>query len=66
VQTVSLWQSLGMAFALVLVIEGLLPFVSPRGWREAVMAVAGLSDAVLRRTGLISMVSGVFLLYWIH
>jgi len=66
VQTVSLWQSLGMAFALVLVIEGLLPFVSPRGWREAVMAVAALSDTVLRRTGLISMISGVVLLYWIH
>jgi uncharacterized protein len=66
VQTVSLWQSLGMAFALVLVIEGLLPFVSPRSWRGAVISVAGLSDTVLRRTGLVSMVTGVALLYWIH
>lgn len=58
-----MWQSLWDALALVLVIEGVLPFVSPRGYRNAVASLAGLGDRALRIAGLVSMLIGCALLY---
>ncbi len=56
------WSDLAAAFALYLVIEGLLPFVSPRGWKNSVAMIAQLNDRQLRIFGLISMVAGLVLL----
>ena len=50
------------AVALVLVIEGLLPFASPSLYRAAVEATARLPAARLRLVGLSSMIAGVVLL----
>lgn len=50
------------AIALVLVIEGMLPFLSPDGWRQAMMQAARLPDRVLRLVGLGSMLIGVIIL----
>ena len=50
------------AIALVLVIEGMLPFLSPDGWRQAMMQAARLRDRVLRLVGLGSMLIGVIIL----
>ena len=36
-----MWQEFGIAFCLVLVLEGILPFLCPRQWREAVTGSAG-------------------------
>lgn len=52
-----------VAISLLLVLEGLLPFVSPRGWREAIVAVARLPDRQIRIVGLCSMLAGTLLLY---
>lgn len=54
--------SLCLAFALMLVLEGMLPFVSPRLWRDAFRRATELADGQIRFMGLGSMVLGVVLL----
>jgi uncharacterized protein len=51
-----------MAFALVLVIEGLLPFLAPNAWRETFRRLMLLSDGQIRFFGLTSMIVGLGLL----
>ncbi len=60
------WQVFPAAIALVLVIEGILPFLSPGRWRSMVATVAQLDDASIRRFGLGSMAVGVVLLYLVN
>ena len=55
-------NSLFMAFALMLVLEGLMPFVAPAAWRETFRRLIQLSDGQIRFIGLSSMVIGIFLL----
>lgn len=55
-----------VALALVMVIEGILPFLAPAIYRRALMTMAGEGDHTLRLVGLISMLIGVGLLYWVH
>jgi uncharacterized protein YjeT (DUF2065 family) len=54
------------AFALVLVIEGVLPFLIPGLWREAFRRLTEMSDGQVRFLGLSSMVAGVLLLYLVR
>ncbi|WP_339515833.1 DUF2065 domain-containing protein [Pseudomonas sp. RL_15y_Pfl2_60] len=61
-----MWQELGIAVCLVLVLEGILPFLYPRRWRGAVEQLIQLSDRGLRLMGLTSMLLGTALLYWLH
>lgn len=58
-----MWQDLLVAVALVLVIEGLLPFMNPTGFRRSLLMVAQLDDNWLRFGGLTAMVLGCLLLY---
>lgn len=55
-------NTLLLAFALMLVIEGLLPFLTPRVWRETFRRVTELSDGQIRFIGLSSMLLGIVLL----
>jgi hypothetical protein len=50
------------AIALVLVIEGLLPFLAPSAWRETFRRILQLSDGQIRFFGLTSMIIGLLLL----
>ena len=50
--------------ALMLVIEGIMPFLFPALWREAFRKLLLLTDAQLRFMGLTAMLSGLLLLYW--
>jgi uncharacterized protein YjeT (DUF2065 family) len=52
-------ESLLAACALVLVLEGLLPLIAPRSWRNAFLRLVKLSDGQLRFIGLVSIVVGV-------
>lgn len=61
-----MWQELWVALALLLVIEGIMPFISPKGLRETLLTMASLSDRTMRIGGLISMVLGVMLLYLVR
>lgn len=51
------------AFALMLVLEGILPFVYPRAWRRIVVQIAMQDDTRLRVFGLVMMLLGLLLLY---
>ena len=57
------WTEILTAIALVLIIEGMVPFVGPRKYRQIVAKMAQLSDNHLRTVGLVIMVSGVALLF---
>ena len=52
-------DSLWAAFAMLLIIEGILPFLAPRVWRETFRRIIELSDGQLRFIGLISIAIGV-------
>lgn len=61
-----MWHNLLIAVALMLVVEGVLPFLSPERVRKLMLQVAQSDDRVLRTLGLLSMVLGVVLLYSLH
>jgi uncharacterized protein YjeT (DUF2065 family) len=54
--------SLFIAFALMLVLEGLLPFLAPSAWRETFRRLIQLTDGQIRFIGLTSMLAGIILL----
>jgi uncharacterized protein YjeT (DUF2065 family) len=58
-----MWTDLLAAVALLLVIEGILPFLNPAGVRRALHLLAEMDDRQLRISGLISMAAGLLLLY---
>lgn len=58
-----MWTELLSALALVLVIEGILPFVSPALYRRLMFSVMQFDLRTLRTVGLISMLAGLALLY---
>ncbi len=60
------WNTLLAAFALMLVLEGVLPFIAPQLWRETFMRMVALPEHQLRFIGLTSMIVGVLLLFWVH
>ncbi len=55
-------DSLLLAFALMLVLEGLVPFLAPNAWRETFRRLTQLSDGQIRFIGLTSMLVGIVLL----
>ena len=61
-----MWHELGLALCLVLVIEGIIPFLYPRRWKEMVAMLAQVDDRVMRAVGLLSMLLGTGLLYLIN
>jgi len=60
------WSDLAAAFALYLVIEGIMPFLNPQGVRRVMALFSQLPDAQLRVAGLASMAAGVVLLWAIR
>lgn len=55
-------STLLMAFGLMLVIEGLLPFIAPRLWRDTFRRITEMADGQLRFVGLTSIVAGLALI----
>jgi len=55
-------KTLLLAFALMLIIEGLLPFVVPQVWRDMFRRIIAMTDGQIRFFGLTSMVAGALLL----
>lgn len=58
-----MWLDLAKALCLVLVIEGIIPFVAPARWRSLVQTMAQIDDRSMRIVGLVSMVVGAGLLF---
>lgn len=61
-----MWEDLGKALCLMLILEGIIPFLYPARWRNLVVRLAVVSDHQLRKIGFISMAAGVGLLYIIR
>jgi len=61
-----MWNDLLSALALVLVIEGLFPFLSPVGFRKKMLAMLEMNDRQIRIASLASMAIGLVLLYLIR
>ncbi|MCP3869466.1 MAG: DUF2065 domain-containing protein [Gammaproteobacteria bacterium] len=61
-----MWHELLVALALLMVIEGILPFLNPRGMRRMMQMAIELDDRSLRISGLVVMVLGVVLLYLVN
>lgn len=57
------WPDFAAALGLLLVIEGLLPFLSPAGVRRLLAAVASQGDAALRTAGAVSLLAGLAVLW---
>jgi uncharacterized protein YjeT (DUF2065 family) len=53
-----------MALALMLILEGVLPFLAPNLWRETFRRITQMSDGQIRFVGLSSMLVGLLLLLW--
>ncbi|BAU48477.1 membrane protein [Sulfurifustis variabilis] len=61
-----MWRDLAAALALMLVLEGILPFLNPSGLRRALALLGDLSDVQLRIAGFSSMLIGLLALYWVR
>ena len=51
------------AFGLMLIFEGVMPFLNPEAWRKMFTLVLQMKDSELRRMGLITMISGLILIF---
>ena len=60
------WQVLPVALSLVFVLEWVLPFLSPKRWRQMMTLVVQMDDRIIRNFGLGSMTFGLFLLYIVN
>lgn len=61
-----LWRHLLIAFSLMLVLEGIIPFLYPHRWRQMVARLAEIDNRQLRTAGFLSMLCGVVLLYIVN
>lgn len=57
-----MWENFLNAIALMLILEGMLPFLSPNTWREAFRKLTEINDNQIRFIGLTSMLVGLILL----
>ena len=60
------WQELFVALALVLVIEGLIPFLNPSAYRKFIESIKGASNGALRVGGFTLMITGLVVLYFVR
>jgi len=60
------WMEILTACALLLVLEGILPFVGPSRYKQMVAQIVRLSDNQLRAAGLTAMIAGLVLLFLVR
>jgi hypothetical protein len=60
------WPDLAAALGLLLVVEGILPFLAPDGARRAFQRLAAMDDRALRVAGAVSMVAGVAIVWLVR
>jgi uncharacterized protein len=61
-----MWRDVGVAIALLLILEGVFPFINPAGLRRTMQTISQLPDQPLRLIGLTSMLVGLLLLYLVN
>lgn len=60
------WNYFFIALALVLVIEGIIPFLNPASLRKTLILIVQMSDRTIRAAGLASMLLGILILHLAH
>jgi uncharacterized protein len=60
------WHDLMTAFALLLIIEGLLPMIAPKMWQRAMQELSKNNPQIIRIGGVISMLAGAVLLQFLN
>lgn len=60
------WRDLLTAFALYLLLDGIMPFVNPGGFKRVLGRMRELSDVALRGFGAAGISAGLLLLYWVR
>ena len=60
------WPDLAAALGLLLVIEGILPFLNPGAVRRTLQQISATDDGVLRAAGGASMLAGVLVLWLVR
>ena len=58
-------DTLWVAFGLMLIFEGVFPFMSPQGWRDKMAQLMVLEDGQIRFFGLVCVVVGLLMLWWL-
>ena len=58
-------DTLWVAFGLMLIIEGIFPFMSPQGWRDRMIQILSLHDGQIRFFGLVCVLVGLLMLWWV-
>jgi uncharacterized protein YjeT (DUF2065 family) len=66
VSSLSMNELFWSAVGLVLILEGFMPFLLPKVWRRFMLHIITQSDNALRRFGLVSMVVGLGILYFLR
>ena len=61
-----MWQELLLAFGLMLILEGIVPFLYPRRWQKMVEMLAQMDPSSMRLAGLASMVLGLVVIYLVR
>ena len=61
-----MWHELAVAFCLMLVIEGVIPFIIPGRWRKMLLMLDQIDDNTMRMIGFGSMLAGTILLLIIN
>ena len=61
-----MWHDLLTAFALLLIIEGLLPMIAPQTWQRAMQELSKNNPQIIRIGGIISMLAGAVLLQFLN
>ena len=61
-----MWHDLLVAIALLLIIEGVIPFINPASMRRMLVMIIEMDDAALRIGGLTSMILGLIILYIVN
>ncbi len=61
-----MWQDILTAFSLYLIIEGMIPFINPDGFRRAAAMISQFGDNNLRMIGLVAMGAGLLLLFLVR
>jgi uncharacterized protein YjeT (DUF2065 family) len=60
------WGDLGAAVALMLIIEGIMPFINPGTFRQMLEMVSKMEERSVRTLGAVWMGLGIVLLYWVR
>ncbi len=58
-------ETLWLAFGLMLIVEGIFPFASPQGWRDKMAQLLSLEDGQIRFFGLVCVLAGLLMVWWL-